>query len=68
MPCIINDQASKSKQQGHIWEGYCGKTLWMNNRPFKSADEALNSDKPICKKCRRLAGLPPKTKDGKFYG
>lgn len=64
MPCIINPQASTSKQVGHIWGAFCGKTLWIQNRPFKSPEEALESDKPICKKCRRLAGLPPKTKDG----
>ena len=63
MPCIINKQAETSKMRGNIWEGYCGKTLWINNKPFKSPDDALKSDKPICKKCRRLAGLPLKIKN-----
>lgn len=60
MPCIIDKNHSTSKQTGNIWGAYCGKTLWMSNNPFKTPEDALKSGKPICKKCRRLSGLPPK--------
>lgn len=32
----------------------------MQDNPFKSADNAVSSGKPICKACRKLAGIPPK--------
>lgn len=60
MPCIINPSAPQSKQQGNIWEAYCGKTVWLSNKPFTTPQRAIESGRPICRKCRRLAGLPPK--------
>ncbi len=58
MPCIINPNAPDSKRQGNIWEAYCGKTVWLPNKPFKTPKEAIDSGQPICRKCRRLAELP----------
>lgn len=60
MPCIIDQNSSTSKQTGSIWQSLCGKTLWLDNKPFKSAEDALKSGQPICRKCRKLAGLPTK--------
>lgn len=62
MPCIIDPNHPQSIASGSIWGAYCGKTVWFNNDPFRTADEALKSGKPICRQCRKAAGLPEKEK------
>ncbi|MGI2023796.1 hypothetical protein [Shewanella glacialipiscicola] len=60
MPCIIDPNHQMSQEQASSWKSLCGKTLFFGHNPFKSVQEAQNSSKPICKVCRKLAGLPPK--------
>lgn len=60
MPCIIDSAHPTSKNKGNLWQSYCGKTVYFSNNPFGSPEEALKSGKPICRACRKEAGLPNK--------
>lgn len=55
MPCIINPDAKTSKEPGNLWQAFCGKTLYMSNKPYKSLEDALHYGGAICKKCRKIA-------------
>lgn len=59
MPCIIDQSHEKSRASASYWVSLCGKNLYLEHTPFASAEVALKSGKPICKSCRKLAGLPP---------
>lgn len=59
MPCIINNEHPTSLNKNNIYVSLCGKTVYSTHNPFKSVSVAEKSGKPICRKCRSIAGLPP---------
>ncbi len=68
MPCIIDQSHPQSHTKFNYWTSLCGKTIFSQNNPFESVDKAISSGKPICKACRKVAGLPPaKAKPKKEY-
>lgn len=60
MPCIIDPNNPMSKSNSNSWKSFCGKVLFFDHNPFKSPQEADESNKPICKACRKLSGLTQK--------
>lgn len=58
MPCIIDINHDVSKNKESQWVSLCGKHLWFSNDPHKSIENAKLSGKPICKTCRKIAGIP----------
>lgn len=58
MPCIVDKNHKTSKSKDNIFVSLCGKTLYASNEPFRSIEEAKKGNKPICLKCRSIAGLP----------
>ena len=56
MPCIIKEKVG----QYNKYYTYCGKVVLGYTNQHKTRSDAEGSDKAICVKCRKSAGMPPK--------